>query len=111
MALLEQIKLRITAAMKAGRTVEKEILRLTLGEIQTAEARGTEVTDETATAIVRKLIKSNEETLGQTADPAQKQTLAEEIAVLTTLLPATLTVAQILEALAPLRDAIRAAPN
>ena len=66
--LVDEIKRRITAAMKAGNTIEKDILRLAYGEVQTAEARGTSVTDDAVAAIVRKLIKSNEETLTATAD-------------------------------------------
>lgn len=109
--LIDEIKRRITAAMKAGNTVEKEILRVALGEIQTAEGRGTGASDEGTAAIVRKLIKSNEETLAVTADEAQKRTLAEENAVLRSLLPKSLSVPEIVEALAPVRDAIKAAGN
>jgi uncharacterized protein len=109
--LVDEIKRRITAAMKAGNTIEKDILRLTYGEIQTAEARGTSVTDDGAAAIVRKLIKSNEETFAATLDEGQKRILAAENVVLASLLPRSLSVADIVEALAPLRDAIRAAGN
>lgn len=109
--LIDEIKRRITAAMKAGNTVEKEILRVALGEIQTAEGRGTGMSDEGAAAIVRKLIKSNEETLAVTAEEAQKRTLAAENEVLRSLLPKSLSVPEIVEALAPLRDAIKAAGN
>jgi uncharacterized protein YqeY len=109
--LVDDIKLRIHAAMKAGNTVEKEVLRVALGEIQTAEARGTATTDESAAAVVRKLIKSNEETLAATGSEADKRTLAEENTVLASLLPKSLGVAEIVEALAALRDALRTAGN
>jgi uncharacterized protein YqeY len=109
--LVDEIKRRVTAAMKSGNTVEKEILRVALGEIQTAEARGAALSDEASMAIVRKLIKSNEETLAVTADEAQKSTLAKENEVLRSLLPQTLGVPQIVEALASVRDALRAAGN
>ncbi|MFT3765095.1 MAG: GatB/YqeY domain-containing protein [Minicystis sp.] len=109
--LVEEIKRRITAAMKAGSTIEKDILRLALGEIQTAEARGTSVTDEGAAAIVRKLIKSNEETLAVAEDAEQKRVIAAENAVLASLLPKSLGVDDIVTALASLRDAIKAAGN
>ena len=109
--LVEEIKRRITAAMKAGNTIEKDILRLAYGEVQTAEARGTVVTDEGVAAIVRKLIKSNEETLTATADVEQKRILTEENAVLVSLLPRSLSVADIVAALAPVRDALKAAGN
>ncbi len=109
--LIEEIKRRITAAMKAGSTIEKDILRLTLGEIQTAEARGTSITDEGVAAIIRKIIKSNEETLAATEGEEQKRTLAAENAVLASLLPKSLGVEDIIAALAPSLPAIKAAGN
>lgn len=109
--LVDEIKRRITAAMKAGNTIEKDILRLAYGEVQTNEARGTAVTDEGVAAIVRKLIKSNEETLAATADAEAKRILVEENVVLASLLPKSLSVADIVAALAPVRDAIKAAGN
>lgn len=109
--LVDEIKRRITAAMKAGHTIEKDILRLAYGEVQTAEARGTAVSDESVTAIVRKLIKSNEETITATADGEAKRVLVEENVVLASLLPKSMGVADIVEALAPVRDAIKAAGN
>jgi len=109
--LTEDIKKQMTQAMKERDEVAKNILRLALGEIQTAEARANRaLKDEEAVAIVRKLVKSNEETLAA-AQGEQADTLRKENAVLARLLPATLTVAQIVEALGVHRDAIRAAKN
>ena len=110
--LVDEIKKRVTQAMKDRNTIEKEILRLVLGEIQTAEARSAKTgTDEEAMGIVRKLIKSNQETLGATADDEAKRVLAREIEVLETLLPASFSVEQIVAALAPVADAVKAAAN
>ncbi len=109
--LVEEMKRRITAAMKSGNTLEKEILRVALGEIQVAEGRGVTTTDESAAGVVRKLIKSNEETLAATTDEAAKRTLAEENVVLASLLPRSMGVPEIVEALAAVRDAIKAAGN
>lgn len=109
--LVDEIKRRIAAAMKAGNTIEKDILRLAYGEVQTAEARGGAVTDEGVTAIVRKLIKSNEETIAATAEGESRRVLVEENAVLASLLPKSMGVADIVAALEPLRDAIKAAGN
>jgi uncharacterized protein len=110
--LIDDIKRRIRQAMKDGNTVEKEVLRVALGEIQTTEARGTEsATDDTAAAVVRKLIKSNEETASLTEDGARKHVLEQEVAVLRSLLPQVLSVDAIVEALGPVRDAVRAAAN
>jgi len=108
--LTEEIKKRAMEAMKAGRTVEKNVLRLALGEIQTAEARDGSVTDEQAQALIRRIIKANDETAALSGDE-QKAVLAEETAVLKSLLPQTLDVDAIAAALAPVRDALRAAAN
>src|SRR5688500_12719155 len=100
------------AAMKAGNTVEQEELRGAGGEIQTEEARAQKpLGDDEAAAIVRKLIKSNQETLGRSERDEQKQELLLEIAVLESLLPKTLGVDEIITALAPVADAIKAAGN
>ena len=111
MSLVADIKGHVKDAMKSGDTVARDILRLALGEIQTAEARkASELTDEEATAAVRKLIKSNEETLGLSADkPDQVTTLKREIEVLSALLPKQMSVEDIVKALEPVKDAIVAA--
>lgn len=111
--LVEDIKKRVVAAVKQGDTVARDVLRLALGEIQTAEARKNAVlSDEDAAAALRKLIKSNEETLA--ALPAGDDRIAalkREVEVLGLLLPAQMTVAQIVEALEAQRDAIKTAGN
>ena len=110
--LTEDIKQRMFAAMKAGRIVEKEILRVALGEITTAEARGgAPFTDADVQAILRKLCKGNEETLAVAEDPARRAALEEELGVLRSLLPATLDVDAIVAALAPVTEPIRGAKN
>lgn len=110
--LADEIKKRVLAAMKAGNVLEKEILRVALGEIQTQEARASQpLGDEEATAIVRKLVKSNQETAAASQDAEQKSVLAQEIAILESLLPKTMGVDAIAAALAPVADAIRAAGN
>lgn len=109
--LVDEIRRRLTEAMKRGDVVEKEILRVALGEIQTAEARGGSVTDEATMAILRKLLKSNEETLAHTTEAAQRETLERENAVLASLLPQMLDVNRIVEALEGEREAIRGASN
>ncbi len=108
--LVDEIKKRIASAMKEKRDLEKEILRVALGEIQTIEARGqTTMGDEQALQVVRKLVKSNEETLSVTQDPAKRRQLAEETEILRTLLPQSLSVEQIVAALAPVQTEIRSA--
>ena len=111
--LIDEIKSRMTRAMRERDDVVRNILGLAVGEIQTAEARANRpVTDDEATAVVRKLLKSNEETLALTpADDPRAAPLRREIEVLTSLLPASMSAEAIGAALAPVADAIRAAKS
>jgi len=109
--IVDEIKKLAAQAVKQGDVVARDVLRLALGEIQTAEARNNAtLTDDDAAAALRKLIKSNEETLAALpADDDRVAPLKREVEVLRTLLPAQLTPAQIVEALASQHEAIRAA--
>jgi hypothetical protein len=109
--LVDTIKKRIMAAMKAKNDLEKEVLRVALGDIQTEEARGTEITDAYCEKVLKKLVKSNRETLTSATDPEQKSTLEQEIVILESLLPKTLSPEQISAELEPVKDQIRAAGN
>jgi uncharacterized protein len=111
--LIDEIKTRMTRAMRERDDVVRNILGLAVGEIQTAEARANRALgDDEATAIVRKLLKSNEETLALTsADDARAGVLRREIEALTALLPKSMTVDEIAAALGPVTDAIRAAKS
>ena len=110
--LVDDIKKQITGAMKAGDVVARDVLRLALGEIQTAEARkNAPATEEDAVNAVRKLIKADEETLGLTTDADRATTLRREIEVLSALLPKQLSVDEIVATLASQHEAIKAAKN
>jgi len=109
--LNDEIRRRLTEAMKRGDSVEKDILRVALGEIQTQATRAGSLSEEEQVAILRKLVKSNEETLAHTADAERKATLERENEVLRSLLPKELDADQIVAALEDQRDAIRAAAN
>lgn len=110
--LLDEIKSRMFKAMKEGRTVEKEVLRVAVGEITTQAARaGATGGDDEAQAIVRKLLKSNQESLALCEDASRRADLELEIQVLTDLLPKTLSVEEIVAALSGQVEAIRAAGN
>ena len=110
--LVDDIKKQITLAMKSGDVAARDVLRLALGEIQTAEARkNAPASDEDAEGAIRKLIKSNEETLGLTSEGERATTLRREIEVLSGLLPKQLSVDEIVAALASQHDAIKAAKN
>ena len=110
--LRDEIRSRMFAAMKARNVVEKEILRVAMGEITTEEGRrGKDMPDADVEKILRKLVKSNGETIKATEDEAACATLAEEIAVLESLLPKQLGEDEIIAALAEVADAIKAAGN
>ena len=110
--LLDEIKSRMFKAMKEGRIVEKEILRVAVGEITTQAARESgKGSDEEAQGILRKLIKSNEESLALTEDETGKAALRLEIETLSALLPKALNADEIVVQLGAVRDAILAAAN
>jgi uncharacterized protein YqeY len=112
MALLDQIKARMFQAMKAGNITEKEILRVAVGEITTDAARvGKKGDDDETLAILKKLVKSNEESLEASQDETQKATLRAEIEVLNAFLPKSLGVPEIVAALTPVADAVKTAGN
>ena len=112
MALLDQIKARMFQAMKAGNVTEREILKVAMGEITTDAARpGRKGDDEETQGILRKLVKSNEETIEASQDETQKAQLRAEIEVLNTFLPKSLSLAEVVVALAPVADGIKAAGN
>jgi uncharacterized protein YqeY len=108
--LLDTIKAQMFKAMKAGNTVEKEILRVAVGEITTDRVReGRTGSDDEAQAILRKLMKSNDESIAASEDPAKKAVLEEENRILSAFLPKSLDVDAIALALAPVAEAVKAA--
>jgi len=110
--LIDQIRARMFQAIKAGATVEKEILRVAMGEITTEAARpGRTGSDEETLAILRKLVKSNEETLGSTTEADKRAVLQQEIEILGSYLPKSLSPDEITAALAPVIPQIKAAGN
>ena len=112
MSLLDQIKARMFAAMKSGNVTEREILKVAMGEITTEAARpGRKGDDAETEGILRKLVKSNEESMEASQDETQKAQLRAEIEVLNTFLPKSLGVAEVVAALAPVAEAIKAAGN
>ena len=112
MALLDQIKAQMFAAMKSGNVTEREILKVAMGEITTDAARpGKKGDDEETLLILKKLVKSNEESIEASQDEAQKAQLRAEIEVLNAYLPKSLGLTDIVTALAPVAEAVKAAGN
>jgi uncharacterized protein YqeY len=110
--LIDEIKSRMNQAMRDRDLVVKNVLGLAFGEIQTAEARANRpLRDDEAAGVVRRLLKANEETLALVNDGAQAPALRREIEVLTSLLPRSLSVEQVVDALAAVAEGIRAAKS
>jgi hypothetical protein len=108
MSLAADIKKAMFAAMKAKNIVEKEILRVALGEItKTGEESG----DPEVLAILKKLVKSNREAISATEDAEGKAKLELEIEILQAYLPKSLGAEEIVALLADVSDQIKAAPN
>jgi uncharacterized protein YqeY len=104
--LIDQVKQRMFQAIKAGSTVEKEVLRTAIGEVTRS---GEDATDERMTQVLRKLVKANQETLAAATNVDQKRELEREIEVLEAFLPKAPSVEQLRELLGPVADPIRAA--
>ncbi|MGC4091605.1 MAG: GatB/YqeY domain-containing protein [Polyangiaceae bacterium] len=110
--LLDDLKARMFKAMKAGDTLEKEILRVAIGEITTDAAReGRKGNDEEAQALIRKLVKANEETLVNLEAGEKRDTLLRENQILSEFLPKSLSEDEIIAALAGVAEQVRAAGN
>jgi uncharacterized protein YqeY len=104
--LIDQVKQRMFQAMKAGNTLEKEVLRTAIGEVTRA---GEDPTDERVLTVLKKLVKANQETLAAATNPEQRSDLEQEIKVIEGFLPATPGPDQLRELLAPVATQIRAA--
>lgn len=112
MSLTAEIKKRMFAAMKAGDVVDKEILRVAMGEITMGAARAErDLSDEEVQQLLKKLVKSNREALAASTDAAQKAELERELVVLSDFLPKALGVDELVAALLPVAGAIRSAPQ
>ncbi len=110
--LLDEIKAQMFRAIKAGRIIEKEILRVAVGEITTEAAReGRKGDDDEARAIIKKLVKSNDESLASGPDPERRAALEEETRILSAFLPKVLGPDEIVLLLDAVKDAIRSAAS
>ncbi len=117
MSLLEILKEKLTECRRAGRKVEMGVLQVVLGDASTAEARsGTPPTDEAVEKLIRKTMLGNQETLTileqkGMAGSENHAKLTTENAYLQSLLPAALSVDEILAALDDVSDAVKGAKN
>jgi len=95
MSLIQIMRDRVKVAMKSGNVVEKSILKLILGECDTlfngAQQGGKPLTDEQVSKILRKVILTNNETLGYNPSEDKKVIILRENEILESLLPKRLT--------------------
>ena len=111
------LQAQLREAMKAKNDLARDLLRVILGEVSTRRARtGKEPGEEEIHGIIRALITNNSETRkeleqrGQTAHEAYAR-LAQENVYLESLLPKTLDVAAIRNALEPIAAELKGAKN
>lgn len=109
--LQDQIKDRVKQAMRSGNTFERDLLKVALGELQTEAARSGTISEDKAQALIRKMIKSNDETLSAGPSPETAEKLKKENIILAELLPKTLSEAEVMTALGPVSEQIKAAGN
>jgi uncharacterized protein len=113
MSLVDTLRKKALESMKAKDSLATTILRLAQSEVQAAEARaGRALTVDEELAAVKKLVKSNEETIAASQGDAEKvATLTRENAILSELLPKGISADEVKALLASVADAIRAAAN
>ncbi|MBY0513036.1 MAG: GatB/YqeY domain-containing protein [Gemmataceae bacterium] len=111
MSLHDDLKARVTAAVKGGDTQTRDTLRTVLGEAQ-AEAvrRAAEVTDDLVLAVVKKAVAGLKETIPLARKDGRDTARQEaELALLESLLPKAWDRDAVAAALAAVRDELRAA--
>jgi len=112
---VDDLKIRIKTALKNKDEVTKNLFRIVLGEIESLSLKSSNVTEEQCHNIVRKFIEANNsniELIKDKPDRAGSVLLAnQENFVLQTLLPNTLSVAEIVAMLEELRDGIASAKS
>src|SRR5262245_39570191 len=117
MSLLQTVKDKLIEARRSANAVHLGVLQVVLGEVSTAEARsGKTPGDDEVEKIIRKVILGNQETLGHLEQRGQAggdnhAKLTAENQLLATLLPKTMSVDEIVAALAEVKDAIAGAKN
>jgi hypothetical protein len=113
--MLETLKGNLTQCRKTGKQVEMGVLQVVLGDASMIEARtGKKASDEEIEKLIRKTMLGNQETLEILAQRGMQgdenfAKLTTENAYLAELLPKTLSVEEILVALADIQDALKAA--
>lgn len=101
-----ETELRDKIAKAPHRSVEKDVLRVVLGEISVNQ----KLSDNAAFSVVKKMIAGNDEMLSHMrGDDSRCKTLLDENKILKTLLPQYMSEEQILAELVSVEDRIKSA--
>lgn len=113
MSLESRIKSQLTSAMKERKEVEKNVLRVVLGDTSTLASRsGKALTDDEVAKVIRKVVQSNEETMGYMKPEMDNfKKLHQENVILKDLLPKTLTQEEIQAELNNMLEEIKVSKN
>ncbi len=110
--LIDDVKQQVIQAMRDKDTARRDLLKVVLGELQTAAARtGDTMDDDQAQRIIRKIVKSNHEMAELSNRPGVAEQMKAELVILESLLPKTLSIDEIIQALTPVADAVKSAGN
>jgi len=110
--LIDDVKQQVLQAMRAKDSQRRDLLKVVLGELQTAASRcGDAMDDDQAQRIIRKMVKSNHE-MAELSDRTEVvEQMKIELIILESLLPKTLNTDQIIAALVPVADSVKSAGN
>lgn len=110
--LIDDVKQQVIQAMRDKDAPRRDLLKVVLGELQTAASRtGITLEDAQAQQIIRKIVKSNQEMAELTDRPEVVAQMKSELVILESLLPKTLDIDQIIAALEPVADAVKSVGN
>jgi uncharacterized protein YqeY len=111
--LVTKMRARLPETMKQPSLhLERDVLRLVLGEVQLLEGSNKRVGDPEVEQLVRKTIEGNKETLGFLPEgDGRRSKLEAEQVILQSYLPKTLSSAEILEQLTPLTEQLKGAKS
>ncbi|MEM6749912.1 MAG: GatB/YqeY domain-containing protein [Planctomycetota bacterium] len=112
MPLAQELKQAMVAAMKARDTARRDILRVALSDVQAeTERKGGTLADPDAFKVLKRMVKSMDETIAAAPGSPVADKAKSERQVLAEFLPQTWSADQIRAALEPQADALRAAGN
>jgi uncharacterized protein len=112
MSLKERLRADLLEARKAKNQAARNVLTVILGDIQTAESTHAALSDDQIEAKLRKLAENNQEVINANPASPNAETLREEIKVVSSYLPKSMSADEIRQFVAAqpgLVESIRAA--